>query len=625
MADEKQTEEFVQKFGPKSSSRAEDSDQELAQALADPELKIKPVPEDFIPGASAASSNTAEIGSTGPGAPVGEGAPRRKERPDSSHVHRRRSKFTYWVHRHTKKIITVLAVVILVLLAVTAGLLIYGRDTDPYQSKLLSGISIAGVDVGGMTRQEAVQAIEKNAASFSDNDMVVYLNGERLTLPAANTLAALDVTGVVEAAYCIGRQGTEEEQQQILQQLQQEGMVIELLPYLRLDTGYIKAVLENAVSERNCPLTPSGYALEGPNPSLSAVDFSESNPCQTLLLTVGTPSIELDADSIYEAVLDAYNRREFQVEISAAQELPEAIDLDAIHAQLTIDPVEAVQDPKTLEVTPGSCGYTFCLEDAKAALAQASYGETISIPMEYVMPETLNITMEYPHRLALYTSPLGDNEAYDGNIALACQYLDGYVVEPGAVFSLKETLPPLTKANGFQFAPAHAEYCTWEYRGGGLDQLASTLHMAAICSEMTILQRTFAHHVCEYTLRGTEITVMGERQDFRFRNALDTPIQIHAKILDDELVISIFGQEENDYYCQLESEKSNTKGFHILMVGKSAQDGYQDQEVIREGINGGSTKVYRVYMDKKTGQEIKRVLELYVYLQPVDMLMATVK
>ena len=459
-----------------------------------------------------------------------------------------------------------------------------------------------------MTRQEAVKAIEEAVgSSYSDNDMVVILNGQRLTLPAAKTLASLNVQSAVDAACSIDRENT----------------VISLLPYLGLDTGYIKATLKEAVAERNTPVTPSGYALEGERPKLSAEEFSQDAPCQTLLLTVGAPGIALDADSIYDAVLDAYNRRQFQVEISS-QIAPEAIDLDAIHAELTMAPVEAVQDPETLEVTPGSCGYTFRLEDAQAALAQASYGQTVSIPMEYVMPQTLNIVLEYPQKLAFCTSPLSGNESYNSNMALACRYLDGFILEPGEVFSFDNAMPALTEAAGFEFAPAHAEYCMSEFRGGGLDQVASTLHEAAICADMTILQRNVAHHVCEYVPRGTEISVIGSLQDFKFRNTWDTPIQIRARITEKELVISIFGQEETDWYCEVESVSISTKGFQNMLVAKKAEDGYSNEDVVRNGINGGAVRVYRVYVDKQTNQEIKRVEELYVFLQPVDRLVAVV-
>ena len=606
MADEKQTEEFVQKFGPKSSAHAEESDQELAQAMSDLDLKIKPVPEDFVPGGYAASQETVDrIRPTGLEVPIDESILQKKDKK-SHHHHHHRSKFAYWVRRNSKKIIA--ALVVLLLLAVAAGLLLYRRNADAPGNRLLSGISIAGVDVGGMTRQEAVKAIEEAVgSSYSDNDMVVILNGQRLTLPAAKTLASLNVQSAVDAACSIDRENT----------------VIGLLPYLGLDTGYIKATLKEAVAERNTPVTPSGYALEGERPKLSAEEFSQDAPCQTLLLTVGAPGIALDADSIYDAVLDAYNRRQFQVEISS-QIAPEAIDLDAIHAELTMAPVEALQDPETLEVTPGSCGYTFRLEDAQAALAQASYGQTVSIPMEYVMPQTLNIVLEYPQKLAFCTSPLSGNESYDSNMALACRYLDGFIVEPGEVFSFDNAMPALTEAAGFEFAPAHAEYCMSEFRGGGLDQVAATLHEAAICADMTILQRNVAHHVCEYVPRGTEISVIGSLQDFKFRNTWDTPIQIRARITEKELVISIFGQEETDWYCEVESVSISTKGFQNMLVAKKAEDGYSNEDVVRNGINGGAVRVYRVYVDKQTNQEIKRVEELYVFLQPVDRLVAVV-
>ena len=61
-----------------------------------------------------------------------------------------------------------------------------------------------------------------------------------------------------------------------------------------------------------------------------------------------------------------------------------------------------------------------------------------------------------------------------------------------------------------------------------------------------------------------------------------------------------------------------------MLVAKKAEDGYSNEDVVRNGINGGAVRVYRVYVDKQTNQEIKRVEELYVFLQPVDRLVAVV-
>ena len=170
MADEKQTEEFVQKFGPKSSAHAEESARELAQAMSDLDLKIKPVPEDFVPGGYAASQETVDrIRPTGLEVPIDESILQKKDKKSHHHHHHHhRSKFAYWVRRNSKKIIA--ALVVLLLLAVAAGLLLYRRNADAPGNRLLSGICIAGVDVGGMTRQEAVKAIEEAVgSSYSDN------------------------------------------------------------------------------------------------------------------------------------------------------------------------------------------------------------------------------------------------------------------------------------------------------------------------------------------------------------------------------------------------------------------------------------------------------------------------
>ena len=534
------------------------------------------------------------------------------------------SAFTLWMHKNGNKLIAIFMAIFLVMLAIIGGMVYMEWQKDPYENVILPNIQIGGVDVGEMTCHDALVAVvDSIGCPLVDNDMVINLGAETLTLPAADAKPTVDAQKAVNDAFAYGRDVTREERKQILLELETEGMNIEIRPYLDLDTDYVKYVLTQAAEERNREPIPAGYSLEGEMPALGAREYDEAAPCQTLQLTTGSPGMMLDVESIYAAILDAYSNRSFHVGVSTSV-LPEALDLDAVHEALTIAPVEAVQDPESLEVVPGSCGYTFQLEEARAKLESAPLGQTISIPMEYVMPETLDIIMEYPYRLSTYTTTLYDNANYQKNVSLACEALDGFVVEAGKVFSLKEALPKLTEANGFLFAPAHADYCGSETRGGGLDQLASTLHVAAICADTKIIQRHPAHHICEFTEKGTEISIIGTSQDFRFINTWDVPIQIQASVQDGQLKISIFGKEKPEQLCQIRSDSLSTKGFQNIQIRKKSTDGFSNDDVIRNGINGGAVQVYRVYVDRETKEVIKEQQELYAFLQPVDRLVAVV-
>lgn len=521
---------------------------------------------------------------------------------------------SYWIHRNGWKVF----LCILLLLSLVGGILLGIRffnqpKSEPIvEERLPSNVILAGIQADNLTREEAIQAIQNEIGdSYTTNDMVVLLGTDTIILPASNTRSSLNVEAMVDDAFRISQEQTEQE------------IILEPLPYLGLDNSYITAAIDLAVEGFSFPPTPPSYRVEGSMPPLGAEEFDESIPCQTLILTQGTPGTQLNADSIYNAVMDAYNRRVFSVSITFPV-LPETLDLEPIHKALTIAPVDSVQDPDTLDITYGSCGYTFNLEEAKEKLAQTAHGKSVSIPMEYVLPEVLKIPMEYPVKLASYSSPLSSNTAYNENIALACQTLDGLVLQPGEIFSVKENMPALTEANGFQFAPAHAEYCQSESRGGGMDQLTSTLHVAAICADLNIIQRNSPHHVCPYTILGTEVSTIAEKMDFRFENNQDSPIQLRARLVGDEVMVSIWGKEKRDYYCKVDYKSTDAKGFLIYEVDKAPGEGYENGDVIREGINGCWVNVFRVYYDLATDQEIRSVNEYTVYLKPVDRITAKV-
>lgn len=52
-------------------------------------------------------------------------------------------------------------------------------------------------------------------------------------------------------------------------------------------------------------------------------------------------------------------------------------------------PVDDSLDMTEYRFVPGSYGYSFDLDAAKAALAQAKPGVTVSVPMTFVEPEIL--------------------------------------------------------------------------------------------------------------------------------------------------------------------------------------------------------------------------------------------
>jgi vancomycin resistance protein YoaR len=114
------------------------------------------------------------------------------------------------------------------------------------------------------------------------------------------------------------------------------------------------------------------------------------------------------------------------------------------------------------------------------------------------------------------------------NIATAARYLNGTVVAPGEVFSFNKTVGPRTVQRGFTFAPVIVADELEPGVGGGVCQVASTLHAAAVFGGFDVVQRRSHSRPSGYTPLGLDATVIDGELDLKLRNPYDSPLIIHA-------------------------------------------------------------------------------------------------
>jgi vancomycin resistance protein YoaR len=114
------------------------------------------------------------------------------------------------------------------------------------------------------------------------------------------------------------------------------------------------------------------------------------------------------------------------------------------------------------------------------------------------------------------------------NVALAASLLDGAVVAPGGTFSFNTRVGERTRAAGFREAPEIHDGRLEDGIGGGVCQVATTLHIASLEAGMEIVEirsHTLASH---YADPGLDATVFYGRVDFRFRNPHAFPVRVRA-------------------------------------------------------------------------------------------------
>lgn len=511
--------------------------------------------------------------------------------------------------KQTAVLLGICAVSLLVIVVCIA--LFFGSAADPNDGLILDNVYLADIPVGGMTKAEAINAV-KDAASqtYRNQDMVIDLSGTELKLTPRDTGAKLDVKAAVNAAYDYGRSGTQVERDQALALSRQQPFYIGLLPYLDLNEDYILDTLTAYAQDSGSTLTQPTYGLEGKEPELSAEKFNEQAPTQTLVIHLGTPGIGFDVNDVYEQVLDAYSLHKFLVSVENIESVkePDTVDLQKIYDEYYIEPVDASVNLQTFEPVPGAYGYGFDLEKAQKLLEEAEYGDEIRIPMEYIAPDILDGNAFFRDVLGSHQTRHTSNENRNTNLRLACEAINGTVLDPGESFSFNQTVGQRTSAKGYKTAPADASAKGETTLGGGISQVSSTLYYAALLSELEITSRrpnTFAPNFIDF---GFDAAVSWDLYDFTFRNNLGYPIRIDAQVSGGYVRISIMGSEERSHYVMLDytitkttDPKTETKEFAF-----KNPEGYKNGDIIQEGITGYTVKSYRVKYDSATNAQLSR-------------------
>lgn len=182
------------------------------------------------------------------------------------------------------------------------------------------------------------------------------------------------------------------------------------------------------------------------------------------------------------------------------------------------------------------------------------------------------------------------------NIDLACKKIDGLIVKPGETFSFWHQVGKTSKRNGFQEGRVLVNGKLVAGVGGGLCNLANTLHILFMHSPMTI---TELHHHSDALApdpNGKRVPYSAGTSvnynfiDLRFRNDTDRPVQLRTRCEGEELIAELRTTEEFDTdYRIVEENHHFTKEKNGKFYRKS--------------------KIYRETIDKKTGEVIARELK----------------
>lgn len=503
-------------------------------------------------------------------------------------------------------------------------ILLFARSAkDPYGERILGNVSIGDVNVGGMTKKEAVAALNEAIGSvYTSTDMVIDLSGTQLIITPKESGASFDCSGAVEEAYAYGRTGSQSDRDADYKASKTQPKNIEVLPYLTLKTENIRKFLTEKAGNSGSTLVQTTYGLEGAEPVLSADKFDKTAPTQTLVITLGKPGIGFDPDTVYNQVLDAYSQRVFLVTVEDVKTLkdPDPIDLEKLYKEFYIAPVNAVVDSKTGKTTPGSYGYEFDKVSAQKLLDEAQFGDEVRIPMQYIEPEIADTGGFYADTLGEYQTRATGSDERLTNLRIACEAINGRVLNPGEGLSFRDAVGSLSTSRGFK--SAEDDIGLESTPGGGVTQVSSTLYCAALLSDLTINTRSSMSYLPSFVKEGLDADI-----DLTIKNTLSYPVRISAQYSGGYVRVTITGTEQRDYYRMLGSDITKTipPETEFRNYPYDNPEGIRHDDTIQEGRDGYQVKSYSVRYDLATNQKLTSDFIATSNYAPVSYIYAVVE
>ena len=183
--------------------------------------------------------------------------------------------------------------------------------------------------------------------------------------------------------------------------------------------------------------------------------------------------------------------------------------------------------------------------DIRTAFSAKQFGTSIRVKAQETEPEfNEEKAKEMYKTIGTYTTKSTNNADRNSNLNLACNAIDGLVLQVGEEFSFNNTTGNRTPERGYKEAAAYSNGEIVSEPGGGVCQVASTLYNAVIFSGLEVTERHAHTYAPTYVTPGEDATVSYDGYDgpdLRFTNTSSAAMVIRAHYEDRTVTCSIIG------------------------------------------------------------------------------------
>lgn len=478
--------------------------------------------------------------------------------------------------RKKKTTILIISITIIMLLLIVSTIF---SIININNENIISGISIEGIDISGLSKKEAMDKIQNLYEEKKQKEIGIRYKEYETSLNPTIMEVNYEVENAVDKAYLIGRDSNIffNNYNILFTLIGKKNINVEM----KFNEEVAKKTIQDISVNLPGVIVESSYSIEG----------------DKLIIIKGKEGITIDIDELLGRVkenLNNINIIEDDIDIPVIDKKPEEIDIDKIHNEIYKETKDAYYTKEPFTVYPEVEGIDFNVEDAKKILQEEKEEYEISLVITKPNITIADIGTEaFPDKLATFTTRYDvSNKDRTVNLELACQKINEKVVSPGEVFSYNKTLGARTVAAGYKNAKVYSNGEVVDGIGGGICQISSTLYNSVLLANLEIVERRNHQFVTSYLPAGRDATVVYGMTDFQFKNTRKYPIRIVASAQNGIATVSIYGlKEENEYTFTFNTKTIASIPFTVKYVEDNTLP-VGTEKIKQKGANGLKTETY---------------------------------
>jgi len=303
--------------------------------------------------------------------------------------------------------------------------------------------------------------------------------------------------------------------------------------------------------------------------------------------------------------LDLARRFDERAAASAIQQLRREVDISPLAPQIDAHG----------RASPAASGRTLSGLAASIALERGvlTSRSVIEIPVQRLSaPAALNQPLSealYTQVVSEFTTRFAEGEEQWGrrtNIEAAAAAIDGAIVDAQQTISFNALVGERTIGRGFRPADEINDGRVVEGIGGGICQVAATLHAAAFLGGLEIVEHHPHTGTSRYIDLGLDASVSWPSSDLKIRNPFSFPLRVRATSAGGVMTVTLLGSArgpEVRWSTKIEETIARTREVEVVSGRMPGSE-----EVVQEGVDGAILRRERVIL--RGGGEVREIAHI---------------